>query len=350
MKAQFHNGTSQHAVGNLSAPVLILGGMVSIQLGAALAKHLFDIIGANATASVRIMLAGIIAMALWRPSLRIERRALPGIFGFGAATTGMNLCFYAAIDRIPLGMAVTIEFLGPLTVALAGSRRWRDTLWVLLAGAGVLLLTDSAGAVSWTGVLFALASAAGWGGYIVFSAIVGKHTAGHDGLALAMAVGGILATPMAFAHASPAVLEPLVLLGVLAVAVLSSLVPHAIEMTALRRISASTFGVLMSLEPAVAAGAGMLLLGEGLRLTQWAGVCLVVIAAAGAARISATPKAQDPQQSPTKQAVGFRQAPDLHEAWPWRGGGVSAEPGPLVRVSKSSLAALTPHDDSPQSR
>ncbi|MGY2038121.1 EamA family transporter [Nocardia gipuzkoensis] len=197
---------------------------------------------------------------------------------------GMNLCFYAALDRIPLGMAVTIDFIGPLAIALIGSRRLRDALWVALAGAGVLLLVDSEGPVSWSGVLFAVAAGAGWGAYIACGAVVGRHTAGHDGLALAMGLGGLLALPVVIADHAAALMDPVFLVGAAALAVLSSLVPHAIEMAALRRITPAAFGVMMSLEPVVAAGAGLLLLGEDMRAAQWLGIGLVVVACAGSAR------------------------------------------------------------------
>ncbi|UAK30730.1 EamA family transporter [Nocardia asteroides] len=197
----------------------------------------------------------------------------------------MNLCSYAALDRIPLGMAVTIDFVGPLAIALIGSRRTRDALWVAVAGAGVLLLlVDSDGPVSWAGVLFAVAAGVGWGAYIACSAVVGRHTAGHDGLAIAMGLGGLLALPVVIANDAVALLDPLFLLGAAALAVLSSLVPHAIEMAALRRITPAVFGVMMSLEPALAAGVGLLLLGEEMGAAQWAGIGLVVMACAGSAR------------------------------------------------------------------
>ncbi|MFI7664335.1 EamA family transporter [Nocardia sp. NPDC049526] len=277
------------------APILILAAMVSIQLGAGLAKYLFEIIGASTAASVRLAFAGAIALLLWRPSLRVDRAALPGITGLGVAVAGMNLCFYAAIERIPLGMAVALDFLGPLTVAVIASRRPRDLVWTVVAGLGVLMMVKTGGPVSWTGVLFAIAAGAGWGAYIACSEVVGRHTSGHDGLALAMAFGGLLVLPVAFANASPALFDPLVLAALAVVAVLSSLVPHAIELEALRRISAATFGVLMSLEPAVAAAAGLLLLGEDLALVQCAGIGLVIIASAGASGTGST-KAPEPQR------------------------------------------------------
>ncbi|MCP2319604.1 inner membrane transporter RhtA [Nocardia amikacinitolerans] len=274
-------------VDRVPAPLLVLGAMVSIQLGAAVAKQLFALAGADVVACLRIVVAGALGLLIWRPAFRVDRRALPGIAGLGIAIAAMNLSFYAAIERIPLGVAVTIEFLGPLTVALLGSRRLRDALWALTAGAGVLLLMDSGGPMSWTGVLFALLAGAGWGAYIACGAVVGRHTAGHDGLALAMAFGGALALPFLVTQGGSALLDPMLLAGVAVVAVCSSLVPHAIELTALRRIEASVFGVWMSSQPAVAAVAGMVLLGEGLRGAQWGGVAMVVVAAAGSAWFAA---------------------------------------------------------------
>ncbi len=279
--------TSRTPVDRVPAPLLVLGAMVSIHLGAAVAKQLFALAGADVVACLRIVVAGVIALLLWRPALRVRRRALPGIAGLGISIAAMNLSFYAAIERIPLGVAVTIEFLGPLTVALLGSRKIRDALFALLAGGGVLLLMDSGGKMSWTGVLFALLAGAGWGAYIACGAVVGQHTAGHDGLALAMAFGGVLVLPFLVAQGGSALLNPILLAGVAVVAVCSSLVPHAVELTVLRRIEASVFGVWMSLQPAVAAVAGLVLLGEGLHAAQWAGVATVVAAAAGSAYFAA---------------------------------------------------------------
>ncbi|WP_280261949.1 EamA family transporter [Nocardia wallacei] len=276
------------------APMLVLGSMVGIQLGSAVAKYLLELTGATTAAGVRLLLAGLIALLVWRPALRVDRRALPAIAGFGAAIAGMNLCFYAAIDRIPLGMAVTIEFLGPLTVALASSRRRLDAMWVVLAGAGVVLLMRSGGPVSWTGVLFAVAAGIGWGSYVACSAVLGERTSGSDGLALAMAFGGLMALPFVVADAGALLADPLLPLCALGVAVLSSLVPHLVELEALRRMPTSTFGVLMSAEPAVAAGIGFLLLGEELRVAQWAGIGLVVLATVGSTRTSREADAPPP--------------------------------------------------------
>jgi inner membrane transporter RhtA len=196
----------------------------------------------------------------------------------------MNLSFYEAIARIPLGVAVTIEFLGPLAVALLGSRRLLDALWAVLAAGGVALLAEGSGRFSLVGVLFALGAGAMWACYILLTAKLGQQSVGGGGLAIAMAVGGILAAPIGVAEAGATLFHPSVLLAGLAVALLSSVVPYSVELEALRHIPPRVFGVLMSLEPAVAALCGLVVLGQLLGPAQWAAVCLVVAASIGATR------------------------------------------------------------------
>lgn len=277
---------AQRGLGGVPPTALVLAGIVSVQIGAALAKQLFTATGAAGAVSLRLFFAGIVLLIFWRSALRIDRRALPVVLGYGAVLALMNLSFYQSIDRIPLGMAVTIEFLGPLAVALAGSRRWIDPLWALLAGAGVVLLTRTAGPVMWSGVLFALAAAVCWAGYILLSSALGERTSGGGGLALAMAFGGLLMAPVGIADAGAALLEPSVLAAGFGVAMLSSVLPYSAELEALRRIPARVFGVLMSLEPAAAALAGLVVLGQIMNLAQWAGVTCVVAASIGATRMS----------------------------------------------------------------
>ncbi|MGK8555999.1 EamA family transporter [Nocardia gipuzkoensis] len=274
-------------LGGVPPTALVLAGIVSVQVGAALAKQLFSATGAGGAVMLRLVFAGVVLLVFWRSSLRVARGALPVVLGYGAVLALMNLSFYAAIDRIPLGMAVTIEFLGPLTVALAGSRRWIDPVWAVLAGAGVLLLTRADGDVDWVGVLFALAAAVCWAGYILLSAALGEKTDGGGGLALAMAFGGVIMLPVGIADAGTALLQPAVLAAGFAVAMLSSVLPYSVELEALRRISPRVFGVLMSLEPAVAAVAGLVVLGQVMNLGQWTGVACVVAASAGATRTEA---------------------------------------------------------------
>jgi inner membrane transporter RhtA len=277
-------------MGAIPPPALVLLGIVSIQIGAAFAKQLFALVGANGTVALRLVLAAAVLVLIWRPSLRVDRRTLLVVASYGAVLAGMNLTFYQALDRIPLGAAVTIEFLGPLAVAVAGSRRWLDGLWVLLAAGGVLLLTRAQGGLDLVGVLFALAAAACWAGYILLAAKLGSQSSDGKGLALAMVMSAMIALPFGATSAGTALLDPFVLVAALAVALLSSVVPYSLELEALRRIPPRVFGILMSLEPAVAAVAGLVLLGEQLKPAQWVAVCCVVIASVGATR-SARPEA-----------------------------------------------------------
>ncbi|GAA1993141.1 EamA family transporter [Amycolatopsis minnesotensis] len=272
------------SIGAVPPPLQVLIGIFSVQVGAALAKQLFAVAGAAGTVALRLFFAGVVLMLLWRPSLRIGRRALPVVLAYGVVLGVMNLCFYQAIARIPLGITVTIEFLGPLVVALAGSRRLLDALWALLAAGGVVLLTETRGDLSFTGLLFALAAGTCWGLYILLTAALGNRTSEGNGLALAMSVAAIAVMPTGIIESGAGLLHPSVLLIGLAVALLSSVVPYSLELEALRTIPPRVFGVLMSLEPAVAALAGLVVLGETLKTPQWIAVCLVVAASTGATR------------------------------------------------------------------
>lgn len=271
-------------LGSVPPPALVLAGILSVQVGASLAKEMFPLAGAVGVVTLRLVFAAGILLVAWRPSLRMTRQAWLVVGLFGVVLGVMNLLFYEAINRIPLGVAVTIEFLGPLAVALAGSRRWLDGLWALLAGGGVLLLTDGGGAISWLGVLFALGAAGCWASYILLSAKLGERTSGGGGLAIAMAIGGLVVAPYGIATAGGEMLHPMVLAACFGVALLSSVVPYSVELEALRRIPAHVFGVLMSLEPAVAALCGLVVLGQALHPVQWIAVCLVVGASVGATR------------------------------------------------------------------
>jgi inner membrane transporter RhtA len=202
----------------------------------------------------------------------------------------MNLFFYLSLARIPLGIAVTVEFLGPLTIALAGSRRWRDALWALLAAAGVVLLTDGGGDLDMLGLLFALIAGVCWGAYILLSSALGKQSSEGGGLALGMAVAAVVVVPFGIADSGTALFSPWILVVGAGVALLSSVIPYSLELEALRRIPPRVFGVLMSMEPAVAALVGLVVLGESLQAPQWVAVLCVVAASAGATR-SARPEA-----------------------------------------------------------
>lgn len=266
--------------------VLVLAAISSVQVGAALAKTLFDEIGPGGTVFVRVAFAALLLAIVWRPRLAGQTRGdLWLALAFGLTLAGMNLAFYSALERIPLGVTVTLEFVGPLGVAVAGSRRALDLLWVALAAAGILLLSDF-GATDLDGLGVGLAFLAGclWAAYIVLSARVGRVFPGGAGLALAMIVASVPLLPVGVAEAGADLLVPWILAAGAAVAVLSSAVPYSLELEALRRMPAGVFGVLMSLEPAVAALAGFVVLGEDLAARELIAILLVVAASAGAAR------------------------------------------------------------------
>ena len=274
------------ALGAIPPPAQVLLGIVSVQLGAAIAKALFGAIGSTGTVALRLIFAALVLLALWRPTLRMPRRAWLVVSAYGAVLGVMNLCFYLALDRAPLGIVVTIEFLGPLAVALAGSRHLLDALWALLAAAGVVLLAEARGGIQLSGLLLALAAGACWAGYILLSAALGRHTSQGSGLALGMTIAAAVAVPVGIADSGTALLDPWILCLGLAVALLSSVIPYSLELEALRHIPPRVFGVLMSLEPAVAALVGLLILGELLHPLQWLAVLCVVTASAGATRTS----------------------------------------------------------------
>lgn len=264
---------------------LVLGAVTSVQVGASLAKTLFDDIGPGGTVMLRILLAAGILALLWRPEIRGRSRGeWVLVVAFGVSLAGMNYAFYAALDRIPLGVAVTFEFVGPLAVAVFGSRRPLDLLWVALAGAGILLLADPNGGFDGVGVALALLAGAFWAAYILLSARMGQAVPGQSGLALAMIVAAALVLPAGIAEGGAELLDPVVLAIGLGVAILSSAIPYSLEFEALRRLPAGVFGVLMSLEPAMAALAGLVVLGEVLAARELVAIALVVVASAGAAR------------------------------------------------------------------
>jgi inner membrane transporter RhtA len=266
--------------------VLVLLAIASVQFGAAFAKGLFDEIGVGGTVLLRVLFAALLLMAIWRPSPRGHGRPdLWLVVLFGLVLACMNLSFYASLDRIPLGAAVTFEFVGPLGVAVAGSRRPLDLLWVALAAAGILLLSElGAGGLDGLGIALALLAGAFWAAYILLSARVGQRYEGADGLALAMVVGAVVLLPVGVGDAGGELLTPWILVVGAAVAILSSAIPYALEMEALRRLPTGVFGVLMSLEPGVAALAGFVLLGEDLVAREIVAIALVVAASAGASR------------------------------------------------------------------
>jgi inner membrane transporter RhtA len=274
---------------------LVVTAVASLQFGAGYAATLFDDLGPAGAAFLRLAVAAVVLVALWRPRLRGRPAADVRLAVlFGVTLGAMNVAIYSSFDRIPLGIAVTIEFAGPLGLAVAGSRRPLDGLWVVLAAAGILLLADGGGAggLDPLGVAFALVAAAAWAAYIVLSQRTGRVWPGASGLAVAMVVGALLAAPAGIAQAGGALLHPGLLAAGAAVALASSVIPYSLELEALRRLPARVFGILMSLEPAVAALAGLVVLGQSLALRDWLAIALVIAASAGAtATATAAPQA-----------------------------------------------------------
>ena len=266
---------------------LVMFGVFSVQLGAAIAKNLFDSLGPGGTVFLRMAFAALVLVVLVRPRLGGHDRNAYLVAGlFGLALALMNLSLYLAIDRIPLGVAVTLEFVGPLGVAVAGSRRLLDLLWVVLAAAGILLLAPL-GVFGGTdldpvGVALALIAGCLWASYILLSARTGSAFPGGTGLVIALCVGTVVLAPFGIAGAGYSLLDPKLLLAGFGVAMLSSAIPYSLELEALRKIPTRVFGVLMSLEPAVAALVGLIVLGERLGARAVVAVAFVTVAAAGA--------------------------------------------------------------------
>lgn len=268
-----------------SPVVLVLIGIVSVQLGAAIAKSLFDDVDPTTIAWLR-MATSALAMLVWvRPRLGgRSRRDWLVVLGFGLALGTMNLAIYQSFARIPLGIAVTLEFTGPLTLAVIGSRRVRDLAWVVLAGMGVLLLGLEPGDLTWSGVGFALLAGAAWASYILLSRSTGARWPGMDGLAVASTIAALLLAPFALARYGADLEQSHVLLLGALVGLLSSVIPYSCELVALRSLRPAVFGILMSLEPAAAALAGLIVVHEILSAGQWLAVACVIVASVGATR------------------------------------------------------------------
>jgi inner membrane transporter RhtA len=281
-----------------SRPVLpaamVLSGIVSVQAGAGIAARLFHEIPPAAVTGLRLWTSAAAMAAISGRGLTrafgdlVKRRAWSDgwiAVSFGISLLIMNFSIYQAFSRIPLGVAVTIEFLGPLTVAVAGSRHVRDVAWVVLAATGVVLLSQGGhGHLNLTGVLFAAVAGTCWAAYIVLSSATGRRFPGSAGLAIAMVVAGILVTPPAVIAGGGAMFRPAVLATGAAIGILSSVIPYRLELEALRRMPMRLFGVWMSLEPAVAALIGLALLGQHLSAVEWLAIGCVMIACAGAAQ------------------------------------------------------------------
>jgi inner membrane transporter RhtA len=263
----------------------VLGGIASVQIGAAVATKLFSAVGPGGAVLLRLVLSAILLVAVVRPDVRGRRgRDWLMVIAFGLVLAAMNGMFYAAIDRIPLGVAVTFEFLGPLGVAIGGSRRALDLIWAGLAAAGVVMLTTGGGHLNVTGVVLAVAAGGCWAAYILLSQRVGRSFDGMSGLAIALTVAAVAIAPYGVAAGGSALLRPAVLGKGAAIAVLSSAIPYSLELTALRRLRAAVFGVLMSLEPAMAALSGGVILGQHLAVREWIAIGAVMVASIGATR------------------------------------------------------------------
>lgn len=279
-----------------AAALLTLGSIVSVQCGSALATTLFDSVGSSGAVFLRALFGALALLALTRgaPLLMREWRHRDVIL-LGVSVAAVNLLFYAALTRLPLGITVTLEFIGPLGVAVFGSRRPRDLLWVALAAAGILLLSDGTGegGVDLLGVALALGAGLFWAAYIVQSARVGRLGPGMGGATMAAVISAVLVAPLGLAQGGGELLTPSVLAVGAAVGILSTAIPYAAEIEALRHLPQAVFGVLMSLEPAVAAAIGFLALSQGLGLIEVIAIALVVLASAGALRSAASSPPRD---------------------------------------------------------
>lgn len=273
-------------LGPSTAVLFVIVGLACQEVGASLAVTLFPELGPLGMVMLRLVFSALLLLAIARPRLRgRSRRGWTSVVLFGLVLLCMNGLFYLALERLPLGVTVTIEVLGPLTLSIIASRRASALIWAGLALVGVVAL----GGGGWDrldllGVLFALGAAAAWACYILASARVGREFPRLDGLALAMLVAAVLSLPLGIADAGLALLRWDLLAVAAAVAVLSSAIPYALELMALRRLPAAAFAILMSLGPATASLAGFLLLGQHLSLLESAGIALVIVASIGAVR------------------------------------------------------------------
>jgi inner membrane transporter RhtA len=266
---------------------MLLTGSVSVQSGTALATQLFDTVGPLGAVFMRLTCGALILLAVTRPGLGPIRRAgFREVFLFALTFAGMNCCFYASVQRIPLGVADTLAFVGPLGVAILGTRRRIDLIWAALAAVGIALLSGglgSSGLLS-VGALLALFAGFFWGCYILQGQRIGAAIPGLGGLATSLAVAAIITAPLAAVQAGTAVSHPHAILLAAAVGLISTVIPYSLQLEALRRLPSGLFGVLMSLEPAVAAMVGLVALSQGLGGTEVVAIVLVCIASGGALR------------------------------------------------------------------
>lgn len=268
---------------------LVVLGILSVQVGAAFAKGLFPALGPYGTVFLRLALAALVLMVVWRPRVRGHSgRDYLLVLLFGLIFAVMNMSFYAALERLPLGVAVTVEFVGPLGVAVFGSRRLLDLLWAVLAAGGIVLLTPLSGVqIDPLGLALALLAGLCWAAYILISVRVGQSFPGGTGLALATAVGAVLVAPIGIWQGGPQLLDWSLLATGAAVALLSSVIPYSLELEALRKLPARVFGVLMSIEPGIAAIVGFVVLAEALGERELLALGLITAASIGATRFRA---------------------------------------------------------------
>nr|WP_314483580.1 threonine/homoserine exporter RhtA [uncultured Pseudomonas sp.] len=263
---------------------LLLIAMASIQTGASIAKSMFPLIGAQGTTSLRLIFASLIMLVLLRPwRARFNTRTLRNVVIYGMALGGMNFLFYMSLQTVPIGIAVALEFTGPLAVAIFASRRAIDFIWIALAIFGLLMLLPAGHggqALDPLGATYAVGAGACWALYIVFGQRAGAEH-GVQSAALGVVVAALFIAPIGIVHAGSLLLTPAVIPMAIAVAVLSTALPYSLEMVALTRMPARTFGTLMSIEPAFGALSGLLFLGEVLSFTQWLAIVAIIAASVG---------------------------------------------------------------------
>ncbi len=278
---------------NLLPSLAVLTSIISLTVGTSFGKHLFAEVGPEGTSAIRVGLAAILMLAFWRPWREpLDKEAIKRIGIYGLVMGGMNFCFYMSLDTLPIGIAIAIEFTGPLVVAILSSRKALDFLWIILAVVGLaMLLPITPGAVSLNpiGVAYAFTAAALWGLYIVVGKRVGHLPAGHT-TSYGMMIGGVLLFPFAITHVGSKILDPNIIFGGLGLAIASSAIPYTLEMYALKRLPRNTFSILLSLEPAVGAISGMLILSEHLSIQQWIAIASVMLASIGSAVTSKSHK------------------------------------------------------------
>lgn len=276
--------------------VCLVGAMVSLCAGTSFAKTLFPLVGAQGTSAYRVGFSALVLCLIWRPwRFPLARKDLIAVAAYGAVMGAMNLCFYMAIRTIPLGLAIAIEFTGPLSLAMIHARKPIHFLWIALAVAGLALLLplgDTSLNLDPVGVGFAAAAAVFWALYIVAGQRTG-HLHGGRSVALGMTTAALVVAPFGLVTAGAALLSPVALGLGLVVAVVSSAIPYSLEMVALRGISKRSFGVMLSLEPAVGALAGLLLLGEQLAPRQWLAIGFVIAASVGT--VATDPSRKQPE-------------------------------------------------------